>query len=67
MDVDSEISPLAGSERAGYLAVARQRSFANGKFNGLIPARWLRDLLELPTWLNSRIDCLCLFAYGTLA
>ncbi|MCA1246061.1 transposase domain-containing protein [Massilia sp. MS-15] len=42
--------------------------FANGKLNGLDPARWLDDTRDrLPTYPNSKIDSLLPFADSTLA
>jgi transposase len=48
---------FAGSERAGKRAAAIQSLLGTAKLNGLDPAAWLKDTLEiLPTWPNSRID-----------
>lgn len=73
--VENAIRPIAigkknwlftGSERAGRRAAAIQSLFATAKLNGLDPARWLADTLEmLPSCPNSKIDSLLPFANST--
>ena len=70
--VENSIRPIAlgknnglfvGFERAGKRAAAIQPLPATAKLNDLNPAQWLTETLEKrPTWPNSRIDELLLFA-----
>ena len=48
---------FVGSERAGQRAAAIQTLLGTAKLNGLNPAEWLKNTLEiLPSWPYSRID-----------